>query len=127
MKKVDIDNRWDRTHKFEEHILKNIGGWVYLDCCSLDIDPIEIYKKKKWLEEDQGKKILCIVGNNTEFGYLVTYVLADQVEGGELETDIDNLLGESAFAYVQNVQDDYSSEYGYVVVDKLNGRYVRVH
>lgn len=121
----DNDNKFDRSDKFESHILKTIGGQIYLEACSLDLDPIDIYLKKKELEKN-GKEILLMVGTNTEFGYLVSYVLKD-TEGEEDVLTIEDALDKPVFAYVQNVSDEWSSEYGYIQVTKAGKRYKRVH
>lgn len=118
-------NMFGRTDKFEEHILKSVGGKIYLECCVLELDPIEVYKKKKELEKN-GKNPVAIIGTSTEFGYLVTYVLEDHEEGFQEVNTIEDALDRPVFAYVQNVTADELSEYGYVVVTKENGVYVRV-
>lgn len=121
----DNDNKFDRSDRFEKHILENVGGYVYMEMCSLGLDPIDVYLKKKELEKD-GKEILLIVGTNTEFGYLASFVLKD-TEGDEDVLTVEDALDKPVFAYVQNVTDEYCSEYGYIQVTKAGKRYKRVH
>lgn len=124
-KEIISDNKFGRTDTFEKGILKNIGGKIYLELCTLDLDPIEVYLKKRELEK-KGKKILAMIGTNTEFGYLVTYVLED-TEGEEDVLTLEDALDKPVFAYVQNVTDEYSSEYGYVQITKVGNLIKRVY
>lgn len=120
-----MENMFNRSDKFEAHILERVGNKVYLDCCTLGFDPIEVYKKRKELEENE-KDILIILGNSTEFGYLVTYVLRDEEDGADITT-VDKALDKPVFAYVQNLPFEDCSEYGYVQITKQNGLYKRVY
>lgn len=122
---TNFNNQFGRTDKFEEHILNQIGGKVYLEMCLLDLDPIQAYLKRKDLEE-QGKKILCIVGTNTEFGYLVSYVLEDK-EGEEHILTVEDALDKPVLAYVMNASDDFLSEYGFIQITKVGRDYIRVY
>ena len=120
-----MENMFNRTEKFESHILNMIGGRVYLDMCTLGLDPINVYHKRKELESE-GKRILLIVGNNTEFGYLVSFVLED-TEGEEHILTVEDALDKPVLAYVQNVHDDWCSEYGFIQVTKVGNHYRRVY
>lgn len=120
-----MENMFNRTDKFEQHILESIGGRVYLDCCTLGLDPIQVYHKLKWLE-DKGHTVLLIVGNLTEFGYLASFVLKGA--DGEVHIDtIEDALDKPVLAYVQNVSDEFCSEFGYVQITKQDGIYKRVY
>lgn len=120
-----MENMFNRTDKFEMHILESIGGRVYFDMCSLDLDPIIAYHKLKDLES-QGKEVLLIVGNNTHFGYLVSYVLKD-TEGEEHILTVEDALDKPVLAYVLNASDDFLSEYGFIQVTQVEDIYVRVY
>lgn len=118
-------NQFNRTEKFEEHILKNVGGFVYLDCCRLGIDPINIYLARKELEKE-GKQVICIVGTNTQFGYLVSFILKD-IELPEHVLTVEDALDKPVFAYVYNATYTDCSEYGYVQITRDGNKLTRVY
>lgn len=114
-----------RTNKFEMHIMETIGGKVYFEMCEVGLDPIVSYHKLKELQKD-GKEVLLMVGTNTEFGYLVSYVLKDTEDGANIET-LEDALDKPVLAFVLNATDDFLSEYGYIQVTKIGDMYVRVY
>lgn len=57
---------------------------------------------------------------HTEFGDLLTLLYVSKHES-EWEQDIKDLSNEQALAYVRNVNDDLSSEFGYVGIKPKNG------
>ena len=120
-----MENMFNRTDKFEMHILESIGGRVYFEMCAVGLDPIVAYHKLKDLEKE-GKEVLLIVGNNTHFGYLVSYVLKD-TEGEEHILTVEDALDKPVLAYVLNATDDFLSEYGFIQVTKIGDIYVRVY
>lgn len=114
-----------RTNKFEMHIMETIGGKVYFEMCEVGLDPIVSYHKLKELQKD-GKEVLLMVGTNTEFGYLVSYVLEDK-EGEEHILTVQDALDKPVLAYVMNASDDFLSEYGFIQITKIGDEYVRVY
>lgn len=121
-----MENMFNRTDKFELHIMESIGGRVYFEMCAVGLDPIVAYNKLRELERG-GKEVLLIVGTNTHFGYLVSYVLKD-TEGEEHILTVDNALDKPVLAYVLNATDDFLSEYGYIQVTQVGRHsYVRVY
>lgn len=105
------------THRFvlyDEQILGWLNRFLNSAGCETDIAIHAVDKINKYCK---GKRITHLCTSNTEFGYLVTFL----IKGGK--TDPKPVPNNGyAFSYVLNADTDWCSEFGDILVE--NGRRV---
>ena len=99
---------------------ENFGGfWV-------DQEP-EIEKKMQEIEKEYNCTVYAITHELTEFGELYDFLLVTS-EKSEWETLVEKAQGNEyyAFAYCWNKDDDWSSEFGTLIIKSFGGGIKRI-
>ena len=118
------DYQWEKVYQlgdansrfvlYDEQILGWLNRFLNEAQCEKDIAYHAVDKIQKYCK---GKRITHLCTTNTEFGYLVTFL----VSGGKTEPKPVPKNG-YAFSYVLNADTDWCSEFGDVLIE--NGRRV---
>ena len=105
----------DKTCFFENFI----GFWVYQEP--------KIEKKMKEIEEKYNCTVYAMTHEYTEFGELYDFLLVTNVKS-EWKTLVEKAQGNEyyTFAYCWNKDDDWSSEFGTVIVKSFGGGIKRI-
>ena len=121
MKKLDIYKPYINGFKNSDDVcyFEGFGGfWAWQNP--------ELIEKKKEIEEKYNCTVYAITHEITEIGEFYDFlVVSDYKE--EWNDIIGNYQGNFyAFAYVWNVDDDYSSEFGDVIIQSFGGGIRRI-
>ena len=93
------------------------------------LDEDEEQAVKEFEEKHQGYKVYHCIKSHTEFGELLSmlYVNGNDEEFEEDKENFDYDIADGyAFAYVKNLTDDWSSEFGSIGIQSINGGVQRV-
>ena len=121
MKKLDIYKPYIDGFKKDNNVcyFEQFGGfWAWQD--------EELLNKMKQIEKEHNATCYAITHEYTEFGELYDFLLVTDYkeEWDSLLERVNNTF--YAFAYVWNKDDDYSSEFGTVVLQSLGGGIRRI-
>ena len=109
----------DAIRQFEkdDKVMRSEGGILFW----LKDDEQKAVKK---IEEEYGILVYMVIHNRTEFGELLSMIYVSKHKD-EWEYDRDDMEQGYAYAYVKNLDDDLSSEYGMIGVQMRYGGLVR--
>lgn len=122
LKQLDIYESYVKDFEQEDKVcfFENfIGFWVYQEP--------EIEKKMKEIEKTYNCTVYAITHELTEFGELYDFLIVSK-EKSEWKTLVEKAQGNEyyAFAYCWNKDDDWSSEFGTLIIKSFGGGIKRI-
>lgn len=121
MKKMDIYKPYIRGFQERDQVcfFENYGGfWI-------DQEP-ELYAKMKELEKKYSCLVYAVTHEYTEFGECYSFLIVTDYKSEWKTLMWSEGNKHSAFAYVWNKDDDWSSEFGSVMVQSFGGGIKRI-